>query len=99
MHGEVWVAARDINEPNLKVKAGSPLPDRFQSRYVVKHQLMPYIGEDAFKLTDPQTPVTSTDDRIAALEASNDMLRSRIEELEAGRRPKKATSGEEPKNA
>lgn len=83
MPTEVWVATRDIDEPNLKVKQGRPLPDRFQSNYVVRKQLMPFLGEGSFELQSPnandQEAVVEKLDRIVA---SVERLHERIEKLE-----------------
>jgi len=87
MHGQVWIATRDIDEPNLKVKENCPLPDRFQSDYCVKGQLMPYFDDAPFRKIDPQkgieTHETELKDQVARLTAANDALRERVDALEA----------------
>lgn len=90
---ETWIATRDIDEPNLKVRAGSPLPSRFNNRDCVKHQLMPYFPDGTFKLI---TPTTENEDKLDArrLQAEVDTLRERIEQLEKSQRAGKRSATE-----
>jgi hypothetical protein len=48
-------AAKDIDQPNLKVKAGRPLPERFQARQYLKY-LREALGADAIVEIGESTP-------------------------------------------
>lgn len=44
----MYIATKDIDAKNLKVKQGEPLPNRFQNRMVLK-SLQKEFGDDAFE--------------------------------------------------
>jgi len=44
----MYIATKDIDAKNLKVKQGQPLPNRFQNRIVLR-SLKKEFGDDAFE--------------------------------------------------
>lgn len=77
----VLFAKHDINQLNLKVQAGHPLPARFQQSYMTLSSLRKSLGEDAiipFSTEDTLGYVLVEKNRIAALEAENAKLKEQL---------------------
>ena len=84
---QVLFARHDIDKPNLKVRAGHPLPSRFQqSTIFTLKSLKEHLGPDAIiSLTeDNKDYMLVSISKLQALEAENEQLRERIAALEDG---------------
>jgi len=80
---QVLFASIDINEDNLKVRAGHPLPARFQQSYMTLRSLRESFGHDAiipFNTDDTQGYVLVQADKIATLEKENAQLKQQLAE-------------------
>lgn len=78
---QVLFARHDIDQPNLKVRAGHPLPSRFQqSTIFTLKSLKEHLGPDAIiSLTeDNKDYMLVSISKLKALEAENEQLRQRL---------------------
>lgn len=82
----VLFAGRDIDESNLKVRAGHPLPSRFQQSSMTARSLRQHLGQDAIiSLTeDNQNYVLVETGKIAALEREIAQLKQQVGKPKAG---------------
>lgn len=82
----MYFAARDIIEDNLKVSAGRPLPDRFQSYEAVKN-IRKILGADAVLKLDSTTEgfVLVDAKQLLTLQQEHAAMKEQL----AGRRAKK----------
>ena len=80
-------AKKDIEELNLKVKAGHLLPDRFQSFQSVK-SLKETLGEDAIVEVTPATTgfILMPENYIESLQNDLREAQKKIEKLESSRK-------------
>jgi hypothetical protein len=78
----LYVAGKDIELRSTLIKAGLPLPDRFQNRYAAK-LLKRDLGEDAIKelKANDQTLKVVDAGAFDALVAENKQLHREIEKL------------------
>ena len=78
----VLFAKNDIDQDNLKVKAGHPLPSRFQQSFLTRQALERQLGKDAIiPLTaDTQGYVLVETKRLADLESENANLKQQLAE-------------------
>ena len=76
----VLFAKRDIDEANLKVRAGHPLPSRFQQSVFTLRSLRDHLGEDAVIpfTEDTKGYVLVETSRIAALEKEVAQLKQQL---------------------
>lgn len=77
----VLFAKKDIDQPNLKVRAGYPLPARFQQSYMTMRSLKETLGSDAiipFSTEDTHGYVLVEGERLAALERENAQLKQHL---------------------
>lgn len=82
----VLFAKQDIDQSNLKVRAGHPLPARFQQSYMTLRSLKENLGPDAiipFSTEDTQGYVLVEASKIAILEQENVMLRQQLAEAKS----------------
>jgi hypothetical protein len=89
----VYIARKDIKLRDRTVKAGLPLPERFQNRYCVK-LLKRDLGEDAIgvlEANDPTYKVVSAG-AYDALVAENKHLYREMEKLTAPKSKREETN-------